>query len=161
MGLQKITPFLWYASQAEEAARFYVDLFPDSRIVRIAAMPVESPAGPPGSVRIVEFELCGQAFVAMSAGRSEPFNHAVSFVVHCDDQDELDRYWDALRAGGTAQPCGWLKDRFGVSWQIVPTVLGRMMADPDVAKARRAAAALLQMGRIDIAALQAAHAGTG
>jgi predicted 3-demethylubiquinone-9 3-methyltransferase (glyoxalase superfamily) len=158
--LQKITPFLWYSHQAEEAARFYVGIFPDSRINRVVAMPSESPSGPPGSVKIVEFELFGQAFVAMSAGPLDPFNHAVSFVVDCDDQAELDRYWDALLDGGAPEQCGWLKDRFGLSWQIVPTVLGQMMADPDPGKARRAADAMMKMVKLDIAALQAAHAGT-
>src|SRR6202023_204146 len=111
-------------------------------------------------VKIVEFVLSGQPFIAMSAGPLDPFNHAVSFVVNCDDQAELDRTWNALLEGGSAEQCGWLKDRFGLSWQIVPTVLGQMMADPDRIKAKRAADAMLKMVKIDIAVLQAAFAGT-
>ena len=158
--MQKITPFLWYSTEAEEAARLYASIFPDSRVVHVTAMPSESPSGPPGSVKIVEFVLFGQSFVAMSAGPLDPFNHAVSFVVSCQDQAEIDRYWNALLDGGSAEQCGWLKDRFGLSWQIVPAVLGEMMADPDRAKARRAANAMMTMVKFDIAALQAAFAGT-
>jgi len=158
--LQKITPFLWYSKEAEEASAFYASVFPDSRVVRVTTMPSESPSGPPGLVKIVEFVLFGQPFVAMSAGPLDPFNHAVSFVVNCEDQAEIDRYWNALLAGGTAEQCGWLKDRFGLSWQIVPTILGKMMADPDQGKAKRAADAMMKMVKLDIAALQAAYAGT-
>src|SRR5438445_3114983 len=158
--MQKITPFLWYAKEAEEAAASYASIFPNSRVGRITSLPSESPSGPPGSVKIVEFVLFGQPFTAMSAGPLDPFNHAVSFVVNCDDQAELDRYWNALLEGGTAEQCGWLKDRFGLSWQIVPKVLGDMMSDPDRTKAKRASDAMLKMVKIDIAALQAAFAGT-
>ncbi|HUH95237.1 MAG TPA: VOC family protein [Casimicrobiaceae bacterium] len=158
--MQKIAPFLWYVREAEEAAAFYASIFPDSRVVRVSALPSESPSGPPGSVKIVEFELFGQSFVAMSAGPHDPFNHAISFAVRCDDQAELDRYWNALLRGGAAEACGWLRDRYGVSWQLVPTVLMRMMADPDRAKARRAADAMLKMVKLDIAALQAAFDGS-
>jgi predicted 3-demethylubiquinone-9 3-methyltransferase (glyoxalase superfamily) len=154
--MQKITPFLWYSREAEEAAAFYASIFPDSRVVRVTAMPSESPSGPPGSVKIVEFVLFGQPFIAMSAGPLDPFNHAVSFVVNCDDQAELDRYWNALLAGCTAEQCGWLKDRYGLSWQIVPTILGEMMNSPDRAKAKRAADAMMKMVKIDIGALEAA-----
>src|SRR5437879_4397765 len=129
--IQKITPFLWFNNQAEEAAAFYFSVFPDSRVGRVTALPSESPSGPPGSVKIVEFVLFGQPFIAMSAGPLDPFNHAVSFVVNCDNQAELDVSWNALLNGGTAEQCGWLKDRFGLSWQIVPTVLGALMAAPD------------------------------
>jgi predicted 3-demethylubiquinone-9 3-methyltransferase (glyoxalase superfamily) len=161
MTLQKITPFLWYAREAEEAAKFYTGIFPDSRVTRVSTLPSESPSGPPGSVKVVEFELFGQSFVAMSAGPLDPFNHAVSFVVNCEDQAELDRYWNALlEGGGSPEECGWLKDRFGLSWQIIPTVLGELMADPDQAKAKRAADAMLKMVKLDIAALKKAHAGT-
>ena len=160
MTLQKITPFLWYAKEAEEAAKFYTGIFPDSRVTRVSTLPSESPSGPPGSVKVVEFELFGQGFVAMTAGPLDPFNHAVSFVVNCEDQAEIDRYWNALLEGGSAEQCGWLKDRFGVSWQIVPTVMGELMADPDRAKAKRAADAMLKMVKFDIAALKKAHAGT-
>ena len=158
--MQKITPFLWYAKEAKEAAKFYTSIFPDSRITRVTALPSESPSGPPGSVKIVEFVLFGQSFTAMSAGPLDPFNHAVSFVVNCDHQAELDRYWNALLEGGAAEQCGWLKDRYGLSWQIVPTVLDKMMADPDRARAKRASDAMMKMVKIDIAALEAAFAGT-
>jgi len=155
--IQKITPFLWFNNQAEEAAAFYASVFPDSRVGRVTALPSESPSGPPGSVKIVEFVLFGQPFTAMSAGPLDPFNHAVSFVVNCDNQAELDRYWNALLEGGSAEQCGWLKDRFGLSWQIVPKVLGEMMSDPDRAKAKRAADAMLKMVKIDIQGLKRAY----
>ena len=122
-------------------------------------MPTDSPSGPAGSVKIVEFELFGQAFGAMSAGPLDPFNHAISFMVECDDQAGIDGHWEALLQGGTAQECGWLKDRYGVSWQIVPTVLFEMMADPDKQKGKHAADAMLKMTKIDIAGLPAAYAG--
>jgi predicted 3-demethylubiquinone-9 3-methyltransferase (glyoxalase superfamily) len=157
--VQKITPFLWYSKEAEEAARFYASIFPNSRVIRVVAMPSESPSGPPGSVKVVEFELFGQAFTAMSAGPLDPFNHAVSFVVSCEDQAELDRYWNALLQGGSAEQCGWLKDRYGLSWQIIPAILPKLMGDPDKARARRASDAMMKMVKIDIAALEAALAG--
>jgi predicted 3-demethylubiquinone-9 3-methyltransferase (glyoxalase superfamily) len=160
MSIQKITPFLWYAKEAEEAAKHYTSLFPDSRITRVWSLPVESPSGPPGAVKVVEFELFGQSFNAMSAGPLDPFNHAVSFVVNCDTQEEIDRYWDGLLAGGgSPEECGWLKDRFGVSWQIVPKVLLDYMSDRDPARAQRTARAMMSMVKFDIAALQAAHEG--
>jgi len=158
--MQKITPFLWYSTQAEEAAAFYASIFPDSRVERVVTLPSESPSGPPGSVKVVDFVLFGQRFAAMTAGPLDPFNHAVSFVVNCENQAEIDRYWNALLDGGTPEQCGWLKDRFGLSWQIVPTVLGDMMADPDRAKAKRAADAMLKMVKIDIATLQEAYTGS-
>ena len=157
--MQKITPFLWYTNEAEEAAKFYTSIFPNSRVIRVVSMPSESPSGPPGSVKVVEFELFGQSFTAMSAGQHEPFNHAISFVVSCEDQAEVDRYWNALLEGGKAEACGWLKDRYGVSWQITPTVIFKMMADPDRAKAKRATDAMLKMVKLDIATLQAAFEG--
>jgi predicted 3-demethylubiquinone-9 3-methyltransferase (glyoxalase superfamily) len=156
---QKITPFLWYTSQAEEAARFYASVFPDSRVTRVVSMPSESPSGPPGSVQVVDFLLFGQPFVAMSAGPMDPFNHAISFVVNCDSQAEVDRYWNGLLEGGTPEQCGWLRDRYGVCWQIVPRVLDEMMASADRAAAKRATDAMLQMVKLDIAALQAAFDG--
>ncbi len=158
--MQKIVPFLWYSKEAEEAAAFYTSIFPDSRVTRVTTLPSESPSGPPGSVKIVEFTLSGQSFTAMTAGPLDPFNHAVSFVVNCDNQAEVDRYWSAFLEGGSAEQCGWLKDKFGVSWQIIPTVLGEMMASSDRAKAKRASDAMLKMVKIDIAALQSAFAGT-
>jgi len=157
--MQKITPFLWYAKDAEEAAAFYTSIFPDSRVTRVTAMQSESPSGPPGSVKVVEFVLFGQPFVAMTAGPLDPFNHAVSFVVNCKDQAEVDRYWNALLQGGSAEACGWLKDRYGLSWQIVPTVLFEMMASPDRAKSKRASDAMMKMVKLDIAALQSAFDG--
>jgi predicted 3-demethylubiquinone-9 3-methyltransferase (glyoxalase superfamily) len=157
--MAKITPFLWYAKEAEDAAKFYTSIFPNSRITGISTLPAESPSGPAGSVKIVDFELFGQPFSAMSAGPLDPFNHAVSFVVHCDSQAELDRYWSALLEGGSTEACGWLKDRFGLSWQIIPAILPKLMSDPDKVKAKRAAEAMLKMVKIDIAALQAAFDG--
>jgi len=157
--MQKIVPFLWYSKEAEEAAAFYTSIFPNSRVTRVSALPSESPSGPPGSVKIVEFTLFGQSFTAMTAGQLDPFNHAVSFVVNCEDQAEVDRYWNALLQGGSAEACGWLKDRFGVSWQIAPTILGEMIASTDRAKAKRAADAMLKMVKIDIGALEAAFEG--
>jgi predicted 3-demethylubiquinone-9 3-methyltransferase (glyoxalase superfamily) len=157
--MQKITPFLWYATEAAKAAEFYVSIFPDSRIRRVVSMPAESPSGSAGSVTIVEYVLFGQDFTAMTAGPFEPFNHAISLVVNCETQQELDRYWNSLLEGGKAEQCGWLKDRYGLSWQIVPTALAEMMADPDRAKAKRAADAMLTMVKIDIAGLRAAFAG--
>jgi predicted 3-demethylubiquinone-9 3-methyltransferase (glyoxalase superfamily) len=159
--IQKITPHLWYAKEAEEAARFYASIFPGSSVDRVMAMPADSPSGPEGSVKVVEFTLFGQAFMAISAGPLDPFNHAISFIVNCDDQAELDRYWEALGKGGAVEQCGWLKDKYGVSWQVVPTVLGEMMAAPDRDQARRAVQAMLKMVKLDIAALKAAYDGRG
>jgi predicted 3-demethylubiquinone-9 3-methyltransferase (glyoxalase superfamily) len=158
--MQKIVPFLWYSKEAEEAAAFYASIFPNSRVTRVTALPSESPSGPPGSVKIVEFTLFDQSFTAMTAGKLDPFNHAVSFVVNCENQAEVDRYWNALLEGGGApEACGWLKDKFGVSWQIIPTILFEMMASTDRAKAKRASDAMLKMVKIDIAALKAAFDG--
>jgi predicted 3-demethylubiquinone-9 3-methyltransferase (glyoxalase superfamily) len=158
--MQKITPFFWYSSQAEEAASLYASIFPDSHIKRVVSMPSESPSGPPGSVKIVDFVLCGQAFTAMSAGPMEAFNHSISLVVNCETQEELDRYWDALVAnGGSPEQCGWLKDRFGLSWQIVPRQLAEFMSSPDRVKSKRAADAMMKMVKLDINALRIAFEG--
>lgn len=158
--LPKIFPHLWYATEAEEAARFYASTFPDSRVDSVNSLLSESPSGPPGSVKVVRFTLFGQPFQAMSAGPHHEFNDAISMVVLCDDQAELDRYWTALlEGGGKAQACGWLIDRFGVRWQIVPAVLGEMMSDEDPARSRRVSDAMLQMVKIDIAALESAGRG--
>jgi predicted 3-demethylubiquinone-9 3-methyltransferase (glyoxalase superfamily) len=155
MPIQKITPFLWYANEAEEAAAFYAGIFPDSRVIRVTAVPSA------GSTKVVEFVLFGQSFIAMSSGQPDPFNHSVSLMVDCDNQEELDHYWDAFLEGGSSpEACGWLKDRFGVSWQIVPSDLIEMMADPDQAKARRVADAMMKMVKFDAAALRAAYSGT-
>jgi predicted 3-demethylubiquinone-9 3-methyltransferase (glyoxalase superfamily) len=158
--MSKISPCLWFDGKAEQAAKLYVSLLPDSRIDHVATMPGDSPAGPEGSVKIVEFTLKGQSFQAMDAGPLDPFNHAISFVIHCEDQAEVDRLWDALLAdGGKPEQCGWLKDRFGVSWQIVPRVLDDMMKDTDRARGRRVTQAMLKMVKIDIAGLKRAYDG--
>lgn len=152
-----ITPFLWFAEGAEDAARFYCSLFPDSRVERVVTMPSDSPSGPPGSVFVVDFVLRGQPFIAMQAAGAEPFNHAVSFTVGCDTQEEVDRCWNALlEGGGRPEACGWLRDRWGVAWQMTPNVLPKMMADPDRRRARQATDAMMTMVKLDIAALQAA-----
>jgi predicted 3-demethylubiquinone-9 3-methyltransferase (glyoxalase superfamily) len=155
-----IRPFLWYAQDAEEAARFYCSLIPNSRVVSVNALPAESPSGPAGSVKIVDFVLNGQPFQAMTAGPLDPFNHAISFMIQCEDQAEIDRLWSGLQeGGGSPEPCGWLKDRYGVSWQIVPRVLEEMMRDKDKARAARTAQAMLKMGKLDIATLKRAYEG--
>jgi predicted 3-demethylubiquinone-9 3-methyltransferase (glyoxalase superfamily) len=157
--MPRITPFLWYTAEAAEAAAFYVSIFPDSRIDRVTTLPSDSPSGPAGSVEVVEFTLSGHPFTAMSAGRQDPFNHAVSFVIECEDQVEIDHYWNALGAGGTPEACGWLRDRYGLAWQVTPRRLLEMIADPDRERARRASDAMLTMVKLDLAALEAAFAG--
>ena len=157
----KIVPHLWFAEHAAEAAQFYVSLFPDSRVDSVTPIAADTPSGPAGSVDMVEFTLAGQPFMAISAGPLDPFNHAISFLVNCDDQAELDRLWEALSEGGTIEQCGWLKDRYGVSWQISPTVLGDMLKDPDRERARRTTEAMLQMKKLDIARLQEAYRAAG
>lgn len=156
---QKIFPHLWYSTQAEEAAAFYASIFPNSRVDRVTPLPVDTPSGPAGSVKVVDFTLLGQRFQAITAGPLDPFNHAISLVVLCDDQAELDRTWDALLEGGTAEACGWLRDRYGVSWQIVPTDFDAIMTSPDRDGVRRAAEAMLKMVKLDIATLRAAYEG--
>lgn len=153
----KIVPHLWFTERAAEAAQFYVSLFPDSRVDSVTPIPADTPSGPAGTVDVVEFTLAGLPFMAISAGPLDPFNHAISFLVNCDDQTEIDRLWDALSEGGTIEQCGWLKDRWGVSWQISPTVLGDMIKDPDRERARRVVEAMLQMKKLDIARLQEAY----
>lgn len=156
----KIYPHLWYAKDADQAAAFYASIFPDSRVERVWALPVESPSGPPGSVKIVDFVLLGQRFQAMTAGPHHDFNDAISMVVECDDQAELDRYWDALlKDGGKPQACGWLIDRYGVRWQIVPSRWEEMMVETDQVRAKRVAAAMLKMVKLDIAELEKAYQG--
>jgi predicted 3-demethylubiquinone-9 3-methyltransferase (glyoxalase superfamily) len=156
----KIRTFLWYAKEAEEAARFYTSIFPDSRVDRVTAMRSESPSGPAGSVKVVDFTLFGQRFQAMTAGPHHDFNDAISLTVACDDQAELDRYWNAfLESGGKPQACGWLVDRWGVRWQIVPAIFDEMMADEDPARSKRVTDAVMQMVKFDIAALKKAHGG--
>jgi predicted 3-demethylubiquinone-9 3-methyltransferase (glyoxalase superfamily) len=154
----KIVPFFWYAKDAEEAAKFYASIFPDSHVDRVMSMLSVSPSGPPGSVKVVDFTLFGQRFQAMSAGPHHDFNDAISMVVLCDDQAELDRYWNALLSGGgKEQACGWLNDKYGVRWQIVPARLVDMMADKDAGRSKRISDAMLTMIKLDIAALEAAY----
>jgi predicted 3-demethylubiquinone-9 3-methyltransferase (glyoxalase superfamily) len=154
----KIYPHLWYAKDAEAAARFYTSLFPDSRVDRVWAVPAETPSGPAGSVTIVDFTLFGQRFQAMSAGPHHEFNDAISMVVECGDQAELDRYWNALlEGGGEPQACGWLIDRFGVRWQIVPAMLDELLRDGPEDEAKKATEAMLKMVKLDIAALERAY----
>jgi predicted 3-demethylubiquinone-9 3-methyltransferase (glyoxalase superfamily) len=154
-------PFLWFEKEAEEAANFYVSLFPNSRVERVTALPADSPSGPAGSVTVVEFTLAGQAWQAMNAGKLDPFNHAVSFMIECADQAEIDKVWDAiLKHGGAEQQCGWIRDRWGLCWQIVPAnlvTLTRSQTNPEGAK--RAAAAMLKMVKLDEAALKKAFDG--
>jgi len=157
-GNAKIYPHLWYAEEAEEAARFYASIFPDSRVDSVTPLLSDSPSGPPGSVKVVDFTLFGQRFQAITAGPHHEFNDAISLVVACDDQAELDRYWDALLAdGGEPYGCGWLSDRFGVRWQIVPAALDEMMRDADPERSKRVSDAFLKMVKLDIAALEEAY----
>ena len=156
----KIFPHFWYVTEAEDAARFYASIFPDSRVERVVPLPVDTPSGPAGSVKVVDFTLFGQRFQAISAGPLDPFNHAVSMVVLCEDQAELDRYWTGfLEGGGKEEQCGWLRDRYGLCWQIVPRVMDEMLADKDVARVKRVANAMLQMVKLDIGKLKAAYDG--
>jgi predicted 3-demethylubiquinone-9 3-methyltransferase (glyoxalase superfamily) len=160
--LQKITPCLWFDSEAEEAARLYVSIFRNARIGKIRRYGkegFEAHGRPEGSVMTVEFEIEGQSFTALNGGPHFKFNEAISFQLPCETQEEIDHYWERLSAGGQIQPCGWLKDKFGVSWQIFPAALPDMLADPDEAKAARAMRAMLGMKKLDIAELRAAHAG--
>ena len=157
--MSKITPCLWFDGTAEEAARFYTGLLPDSRIDKVIRAPVDYPAGKEGDVLVVDFTLAGQKFSGLNGGPEFRFNEAVSFQIHCEDQEEVDRLTDALSAVPEAEQCGWVKDRYGLSWQIVPKLMLKLLADPDPAKARRAMEAMMTMKRIDIAAIErAAHA---
>lgn len=160
--IQKITPCLWFDTQAEEAANFYVSIFPESRIVRIVRygdVGQESHRQRAGSVMTVEFQLAGQRFTALNGGPQFTFSEAISFEVECATQEEVDHFWARLTEGGEEGPCGWLKDRFGLSWQIVPTAVHRLLSDPDQAKTQRMMEALLQMKKLDIAALERAFEG--
>ena len=154
--IQRITPCLWFDDQAEQAVEFYLSIFANSRIIslsRYGEAGQEIHGRPPGSVMTVAFELDGQAFTALNGGPLFTFNDAISLQVSCQDQAQVDHYWDQLSAGGdpAAQQCGWLKDRYGVSWQIVPSVLAQLLGDPDTAKSQRVMTALLQMKKLDIA----------
>ncbi|SRR6266702_258169 len=158
--MSKISPCLWFDGHAEEAAKFYVSLLPGSRIETIQKNVVDSPAGKAGSVLVVEFTLGGQRFMALNGGVKMQYTHAVSFKIDCADQAEVDRLWDALLAnGGKAEQCGWLQDRFGVYWQIVPTVLPKYLGGSDAAGAQRAMAAMLGMVKLDIEGLRRAYEG--
>jgi predicted 3-demethylubiquinone-9 3-methyltransferase (glyoxalase superfamily) len=162
--VRRIAPCLWFDDQAEEAARFYTSIFSNSRIGTIARYGEaghEIHGRPPGSVMTVSFELDGQPFTALNGGPVFKFNEAISFQVMCETQEEVDDYWEKLSAGGDekAQQCGWLKDRFGVSWQVVPEVVTQLVSDPDSEKSQRAMQALLQMKKLDIAELERAYTG--
>ena len=155
--MTKLVPCLWYSENAEEAAAFYASLLPNSRVDAVNALPADSPSGPAGSVKIVEFTLVGQPFLAMSAPPIASFNHSISLMIHCDTQEEIDRLWAALSEGGSTERCGWLRDRYGLYWQIVPSCLGDLMSDPDPARAKRVAEAMLKMNKLDIAGLRKAR----
>jgi predicted 3-demethylubiquinone-9 3-methyltransferase (glyoxalase superfamily) len=153
--MQKITPFLWFNGQAEEAANLYTSLFKHSKIGNIARYGEAGP-GPKGSVMSVTFQLDGQEFIALNGGPQFTFSPAVSFLVSCETQEEVDRLWEKLSEGGRTNRCGWLQDKFGLSWQIVPSVLGKMLHDQDPEKSKRVMSAMLQMEKIDIAGLERA-----
>lgn len=155
--MQKITPFLWFDHQAEEAARFYVSIFKHAKIVSMTHYG-ESGPGPKGSVMTVVFALDGQEFIALNGGPQFRFTEAISFSVDCKTQEEVDELWEKLSDGGEKGPCGWLKDKYGLSWQIIPTLLVEMLNDPDPAKSQRVMEAMLQMKKIDIGGLQKAYA---
>jgi predicted 3-demethylubiquinone-9 3-methyltransferase (glyoxalase superfamily) len=158
--MSKISPCLWFDGEAEEAAKLYVSLLPDSRIETVQKNIIDGPAGKAGTVLLVEFTLAGQRFMAVNGGMRMEYTHAVSFVIDCADQAEVDRLWHALLAnGGKAEQCGWLKDRFGVSWQIVPSVLPKYLGGPDKAGAARAMQAMLGMVKLDIEGLRRAYEG--
>jgi predicted 3-demethylubiquinone-9 3-methyltransferase (glyoxalase superfamily) len=154
--MQKISPFLWYDGKAEEAANLYVSVFKNSRIVKVRRNGQAGP-GPNGSVMGVDFELEGRSFIAFNGGPHFTFNPAISLFINCETQQEVDELWEKLSNGGKLLQCGWLNDKFGVSWQIIPTVLGEMLSDRDPAKASRVMKAMMQMIKIDIAALRQAH----
>lgn len=156
--MPKITPFLWFDTQAEAAAKFYVSIFKNSKIVSTSRYGDAGP-GPKGSVMTVAFRLDGQDFIALNGGPGFPFTEAISFVVDCQTQEEVDEYWTKLSAGGSEGPCGWLKDQYGLSWQIVPSALIELLSDPNPEKARRVAEAMFKMKKIDINSLERAYAG--
>jgi predicted 3-demethylubiquinone-9 3-methyltransferase (glyoxalase superfamily) len=153
--MPRITPFLWFDTQAHEAAEFYCSVFPNSEMGRITHYGAFDPRRE-GTVMTIEFSLDGQPFVALNGGPQFTFDEAVSFVIHCADQEEIDRYWEALSAGGEEGPCGWLKDRFGLSWQVVPTGFEELLLDSDEARRDRAMEAIMGMGKLDAAAIWAA-----
>ena len=154
--MQKITPFLWFDNNAEEAANYYVSVFKNAKILNVARYNEAGP-GPKDSVMTVQFELNGLEFVALNAGPTFKFTEAISFVVNCETQEEVDYYWERLSDGGEKSHCGWLKDKFGLSWQVTPTILGKLMADKDPGKAKRVMETMLQMDKLDIEPLQRAY----
>jgi predicted 3-demethylubiquinone-9 3-methyltransferase (glyoxalase superfamily) len=156
--MQKITPFLWFNDQAEEATNFYVSIFKNSKVGRISRNGEGGP-GPKGSVMSTTFQLDGQEFYALNGGPMFTFTPAISFFIHCETQPEIDDLWEKLSAGGTKERCGWLKDKFGVSWQVVPSILGKLLQSPDPEKSKRVMAAMLQMNKLDIKGLQQAADG--
>jgi predicted 3-demethylubiquinone-9 3-methyltransferase (glyoxalase superfamily) len=159
--MPRISPFLWFDTQAEEAAKLYVSVFPNSKILNVSRYTTRAPGGPPeGSVMTVEFEVDGQRVIALNAGPQFKLTEAFSFSVECETQEEVDRYWDKLTAGGgTPGPCGWLKDRYGLSWQVQPTILSKMLSDRDAKKAARVMQAMLKMKKIEIPELKRAYEG--
>jgi predicted 3-demethylubiquinone-9 3-methyltransferase (glyoxalase superfamily) len=156
--MQKITPFLWFNDQAEEAANFYISIFKNSRIKSISRYGKGGP-GPEGKVMSVTFQLEGEDFMALNGGPLFTFTEAISFFISCETQEEVDEFWTKLSAGGTPSRCGWLKDKFGLSWQVVPTALGRMLQDPDPERSKRVMQAMLQMSKIEIRDLERAYEG--
>jgi predicted 3-demethylubiquinone-9 3-methyltransferase (glyoxalase superfamily) len=159
MARPKVYPCLWFDGKAEEAATFYTSLLPDSRIDNVWRSPADTPSGPEGMVLLVDFTLAGQQLQGLDGGPDFTFNEAMSLVIECEDQAEVDRLWDALTDGGEPGPCGWLKDRYGLSWQIVPKRLNEMLEGPDRDGARRAMQAMLQMGKLELGPLEAAYRG--
>jgi predicted 3-demethylubiquinone-9 3-methyltransferase (glyoxalase superfamily) len=157
MPVQKITPFLWFDGKAEEAANFYASIFNDAKVVSVTRYGDAGP-GPKGTAMSVVFQIEGQEFYALNGGPQFTFSPAISFFVSCETQQEVDALWDKLSAGGQKQRCGWLKDKYGVSWQVIPTVLGRLLHDKDPAKSQRVMQAMLRMDKIEIAGLQQAYA---
>jgi predicted 3-demethylubiquinone-9 3-methyltransferase (glyoxalase superfamily) len=159
--MQKITPFLWFDGKAEEAAQLYVSLFKNAKITNVSRYAEGSPGGPAGSAMTVSFEIEGQSFTALNGGPMFKFTPAISLFVNCETQDEVDLLWDRLSEGGEKSRCGWLTDKYGVSWQIIPTALGRLLGDPDRARAGRVMKAMLGMSKIDIAGLERASESAG
>ncbi|MEK1886446.1 MAG: VOC family protein [Phyllobacterium sp.] len=157
--MMKITQHLWFEKDMEPAVRFYTSLIPGSSVDWVSTLPADNPSGPAGSVKLAGFTLGDQRYMAIEAGPLDPFNHSFSIIIECETQGEIDRLWDALKEGGSTEQCGWLRDRWGLSWQITPKRLGELMSDPNQAKAKRVAEAMLKMTKFDIAGLEAAASG--
>ena len=158
--MMKVTQHLWFEKDMEAALNFYTSLIPGSSIAWTSAVPADNPSGPAGSVKVAAFTIGDQRYRAIEAGPLDAFNHSFSIIVECDEQVEIDRLWDALKEGGSVEQCGWLRDRWGLSWQITPKRLGELMSNPDREKAKRVAEAMLKMVKFDIAGLEAAARGT-